>query len=158
MNKELQKTELYELTIDQISGVLSSEDDLIANLSNFIAVIHHNFNFFWTGFYVVKQQELVLSVFQGPIACSRINFNKGVCGTSWAKKKTLIVDDVHQFPGHIACSSQSNSEIVVPLMNSKNEVLGVLDIDSTSFSTFDEIDKKYLEKLVLLLLEKHPFL
>lgn len=158
MNKELQKTELYELTIDQISGVLSSEDDLIANLSNFIAVIHHNFNFFWTGFYVVKQQELVLSVFQGPIACSRIGFNKGVCGTSWAKKKTLIVDDVHQFPGHIACSSQSNSEIVVPLMNFKNEVLGVLDIDSTSFSTFDEIDKKYLEKLVLLLLEKHPFL
>lgn len=158
MNKRQDKIDLYELTMAQISEVLSAEDDFIANMSNFIAVIHHNFNFFWTGFYLVKQKELVLSVFQGPIACTRIAFNKGVCGSSWAKKETLIVDDVHQFPGHIACSAQSNSEIVIPLLNDKNEVLAVLDIDSTEFATFDEVDQQYLEKIIHLLLVKYPSL
>ena len=158
MIKTNEKVKLYDLTLKQIENILSSEDDLIANLSNFIAVIHHNFGFFWTGFYQVKDNELVLSVFQGPIACTRINYNKGVCGTSWAKKEAIVVENVHDFPGHIVCSSLSNSEIVIPLLNKENEVVAVLDIDSTNFATFDEIDENYLKKLIHLLLNKHPSL
>jgi L-methionine (R)-S-oxide reductase len=156
-NKE-DKIQLYELTVVQVSDLLDSENDLIANLSNFIAVIHHNFGFFWTGFYLVKDNELVLSTFQGPVACTRISYDKGVCGTSWAKKQVLIVDDVHQFPGHIACSAASNSEIVLPLIDEVNNVLGVLDVDSTHYAHFDEIDQKYLQIMLQLLLLKHPVL
>ncbi len=123
---------------------------MIAKMANVSAALHETFGFWWTGFYRVENDELVLGPFQGPIACTRIKYGRGVCGTSWQRGETVIVPNVHEFPGHIACSSASNSEIVVPLIRD-NKVIAVLDIDSTEFGTFDETDKAYLEQIVGLL-------
>ncbi|WP_281615435.1 GAF domain-containing protein [Flammeovirga sp. SubArs3] len=140
------KEELYNSLIPQIKGLTSIESDLIANLSNTCAVLKTAFDHLWIGFYLVKEDELVLGPFQGPIACTRIKPGKGVCGTTWSEKKTYVVEDVEAFPGHIACSSASKSEIVVPVI--KNDVVvAVLDIDSDTLSTFDTFDQKYLEEL-----------
>lgn len=144
------KEEQYRTLIPQIMGLLEGEVDIIANLSNIAAALKSQFNFFWVGFYLVKNEELVLGPFQGPIACTRIRKGRGVCGTSWQKQETIIVSDVEQFPGHIACSSLSKSEIVVPLFK-ENEVVGVLDVDSESLNHFDETDAQYLEKIVGLI-------
>ncbi len=150
------KEEQYQQLIPQIKGLLTGEPDLIANLANITAALKEQFGWLWVGFYWVKplgsaqDKELVLGPFQGPVACTRIRKGKGVCGTSWAEAKTLIVPDVEKFPGHIACSSLSKSEIVIPVIRN-NEVLGVLDVDSVDFNSFDETDKKYLEEIISLL-------
>ena len=146
MSKSTKYQELYK----QIKSVVSDESDSIANMANTAALLHEAFGFWWTGFYIVRDNQLVLGPFQGTVACTRIGFGKGVCGTAWKMRETVIVPDVHQFPGHIACSSLSQSEIVVPILNN-GEVYAVLDIDSKDFSTFDEIDKEWLEKIVGLL-------
>ena len=143
------KEEKYQELLAQAAAVVAGETDLIANMANVAALIHETFGFWWTGFYRV-QTELVLGPFQGPLACTRIPYGKGVCGTAWEKNETVIVPNVHEFAGHIACSSESNSEIVVPLRHN-GEVIAVLDIDSKEFNTFDEIDKKYLEQIAKLL-------
>ena len=140
------KEEKYEALLKQIESVVADESDLIANMANVASMIHETFHFWWTGFYRVLGEQLVLGPFQGPVACTRIGFGKGVCGTSWKGRKTLVVEDVEQFPGHIACSSESKSEIVVPLMKN-NEVIGVLDIDSERLATFDQTDKEWLEQI-----------
>jgi len=144
----------YESLIPQIKGLLDGEPDLIANLANTVGALKEQFNWLWVGFYLVKpsnnaskETELVLGPFQGPVACTRIKKGKGVCGTSWEKAQTIIVPDVEKFPGHIACSSLSRSEIVVPIVRN-NEVVGVLDIDSEQLSHFDETDRLHLEKIV----------
>lgn len=144
------KEEKYELLLKQITAVTATEGDTIANMANIAAMIHHTFNFWWTGFYRVVENELVLGPFQGPLACSRIAFGRGVCGTAWKEQTTQIVPDVEQFPGHIACSSLSRSEIVVPVW-SGDKITAVLDIDSEHLATFDTIDKEWLEKIVRLL-------
>ncbi|HEU4633561.1 MAG TPA: GAF domain-containing protein [Flavisolibacter sp.] len=144
------KQEQYEALLPQIKGLLEGEDDLVANLANVAAALKEQFKWFWVGFYLVKNGELVLAPFQGPVACTRIKKGRGVCGSSWEQAKTLIVPDVEKFPGHIACSSLSKSEIVVPLF-SKGEVAGVLDVDSDELDQFDETDQKYLEQVVELL-------
>ncbi len=144
------KQEQYESLIPQIKALLEGEPDLIANLANVVAALKEQFNWFWVGFYLVKKNELVLAPFQGPVACTRIRKGRGVCGTSWEKATTLIVDDVEKFPGHIACSSLSKSEIVVPVIK-HNEVGGVLDVDSETFAQFDSTDKLYLEKIIELI-------
>jgi L-methionine (R)-S-oxide reductase len=144
------KQEQYEALIPQIKGLLEGETDLVANLANVAAALKEQFGWFWVGFYLVKSDELVLGPFQGPIACTRIKKGRGVCGTSWAKAQTLIVPDVEKFPGHIACSSLSRSEIVVPILRG-GEVLGVLDVDSAELDQFDETDQKYLEKVISLI-------
>lgn len=144
------KKEQYEALIPQIKGLLQGESDLVANLANVSAALKEQFGWLWVGFYMVKGDELVLGPFQGPVACTRIKKGRGVCGTSWAKAETLIVPDVEKFPGHIACSSLSKSEIVVPVF-SGNNVVGVLDVDSADLSTYDEEDKKYLEQIISLI-------
>ena len=144
------KYDKYSLLYSQIRSLLESESDLIANMANVSSMIHQTFGFWWTGFYIVKDGQLVLGPFQGPVACTRINYGKGVCGTSWERKQTVIVADVDLFPGHIACSSLSRSEIVVPVLRGK-DVYAVLDIDSKELSTFDETDKEWLEKITRLL-------
>lgn len=144
------KKERYESLLPQIEALISSEEDLIANLSNIAAALKYGMDFFWVGFYIVKNDELVLGPFQGPIACTRIQKGKGVCGTSWAEMKTQVVPDVDQFPGHIACSSDSKSEIVVPVIQ-KDEVVMILDVDSADLNTFDDTDKFYLEKLAAMI-------
>ena len=141
------KQETYQALLPQIESLVSGETDTIANMANVAASLHETFGFWWTGFYRVENQQLVLGPFQGPIACTRIPYGKGVCGTAWQRAETVIVPNVHNFPGHIACSSASNSEIVVPILHD-GQVVAVLDIDSKDFNTFDEIDKKYLEKIV----------
>lgn len=141
------KTEIYESLIPQIKGLIAGESDLVANLANIAAALREGLGFFWVGFYMVKDEQLVLGPFQGPIACTRINKGKGVCGTSWAMAETIIVPDVEAFPGHIACSSASKSEIVVPILKS-GEVLGVLDVDSVELNMFDTVDQHYLETLM----------
>jgi L-methionine (R)-S-oxide reductase len=143
------KEEQYISLIPQIAGLLSGEDDLIANLANTSAALKEQFNWLWIGFYLVKNGELVLGPFQGPVACTRIQKGRGVCGTSWEQAKTIIVPDVDQFPGHIACSSASRSEIVVPLYH-KGEVVGLLDVDSDQLDHFDDVDRIYLGKIVKL--------
>jgi L-methionine (R)-S-oxide reductase len=143
------KQEIYESLIPQIRGLLEGENDLIANLANVSAALKEQFGWFWVGFYLVKDGELVLGPFQGPVACTRIRKGRGVCGSAWEQGKTLIVADVEKFPGHIACSSLSKSEIVIPLF-SGSEVVGVLDVDSDSYDTFDETDQQYLEEIVKL--------
>ena len=140
------KEEQYASLLPQIKSLIEGETDLIANLANVTAALKETFHFFWVGFYLVKEDELVLAPFQGPIACTRIRKGKGVCGTAWREKRTLVIPDVDAVPGHIACSSLSRSEIVVPLMK-EGEVWGVLDIDSELLGMFDEIDKEYLEQL-----------
>ena len=144
------KAEQYESLIPQIKGLITGENDLIANLANITAALKEQFNWLWVGFYIVKEDELVLGPFQGPIACTRIKKGRGVCGASWLQEKTLIVDDVEKFPGHIACSSSSRSEIVVPLFH-KEIVVAIFDVDSKNLSEFDEMDKKYLEEIVSLI-------
>lgn len=146
-DKNSSKEDLYISLSPQIKSLIEGEVDLVANLANVAAALKEAFNFFWVGFYIVKNNQLVLGPFQGPIACTRIAYGKGVCGTSWKDKKTIIVDDVNQFPGHIACSSLSQSEIVVPIIRN-NEVVAVLDVDSDELSQFDKIDKKYLSEIV----------
>ena len=141
------KQEQYETLVPQIKALLCGEPDLIANLANVSAALKEQFGWLWVGFYLVKNDELVLGPFQGPVACTRIKKGRGVCGKAWADAKTLIVDDVEKFPGHIACSSLSKSEIVIPLM-SNGEVVGVLDVDSEALKSFDETDKLYLEQIV----------
>jgi len=146
MNKELS----YQEAVNEVKGIVDGEPDLIANLSNIAAILKERFGFWWIGFYLVKNDQLVLGPFQGPVACTRIARGKGVCGTSWDKAETLIVPDVHQFPGHIACSAASNSEIVVPIVKN-NEVKMVLDVDSKEFNHFDSTDKKYLEEIAVII-------
>lgn len=140
------KAEKYIGLIPQITALVSGEEDVVANMANVAAALKETFGFWWVGFYLVKNDELVLGPFQGPIACTRIRKGKGVCGTSWEKKATMLVPDVDAFPGHIACSSASKSEIVVPLIR-ENTVIGVLDVDSEHHNDFDETDQKYLEQL-----------
>ncbi len=144
------KAEQYQALIPQIQGLLTGESNLIANLANMAAALKEQFGWFWVGFYLVEQNELVLGPFQGPVACTRIQKGRGVCGTSWAEAKTLIVPDVEQFPGHIACSSLSKSEIVVPLLQD-GVVWGVLDVDSSEYNQFDTTDQQYLESIVAIL-------
>ena len=146
------KEEEYQSLLPQIKGLLEGETDLIANLSNVAAALKQQFNWLWVGFYLVKENELVLGPFQGPIACTRIRKGKGVCGSSWEQCATLIVPDVEKFPGHIACSSASRSEIVVPMIKN-GAVIGVLDVDSEDLDQFDEMDKHYLENIVDLLIK-----
>ena len=144
------KAEQYISLIPQIKGLLDDEDDLIANMANISAALKEQFNWFWVGFYVVKNEELVLAPFQGPVACTRIKKGRGVCGSCWQQAETLIVPDVEKFPGHIACSSLSKSEIVVPIFKDEN-VVAVLDVDSELLDQFDETDQQYLEAIVALL-------
>ena len=146
MSKSIKYQDLY----NQIKSLVGDEDDSIANMANTAAILHEAMGFWWTGFYIVRDNQLVLGPFQGPVACTRIGFGKGVCGTAWKIRETIVVPDVHQFPGHIACSSLSQSEIVVPMFNN-DEVYAVLDIDSKELSTFDQTDKEWLEKIVRLL-------
>lgn len=141
------KEEQYQSLIPQIKGLLEGEPDLVANLANTVAALKEQFGWLWVGFYLVKQGELVLAPFQGPVACTRIRKGRGVCGTSWAQAQTLIVPDVEKFPGHIACSCHSRSEIVVPVIRN-GEVIGVLDVDSVETDQFDETDQRYLEEIV----------
>ncbi|MBR1955735.1 MAG: GAF domain-containing protein [Bacteroidales bacterium] len=143
----MDKSEKYQEIYKQIQSVVSGETDQIANMANTAALLHEAFGFWWTGFYIIRGNQLVLGPFQGPVACTRIGFGKGVCGTSWERRETVIVPDVHLFPGHIACSSLSQSEIVVPMFHN-NEIYAVLDIDSKELATFDEVDKEWLEKIV----------
>ena len=146
------KEDKYTLLYAQIKSITEGEDDLIANMANVAAMIQETFGFWWTGFYRVVGKELVLGPYQGPLACSRIAFGKGVCGTAWKNAKTIIVPDVDAFPGHIACSSASKSEIVVPVFNADGaSIIAVLDIDSASYATFDEIDRIWLERIVTTL-------
>ena len=146
MTKENRYDELYR----QIRSILEEETDPVANMANTAALIHETFGFWWTGFYIVRDNQLVLGPFQGPVACTRIPFGKGVCGSAWKRQETIVVPDVEEFPGHIACSSLSRSEIVVPIFEG-NDVKAVLDIDSKELSTFDETDRLWLEKIVRLL-------
>ncbi|MBQ2540661.1 MAG: GAF domain-containing protein [Paludibacteraceae bacterium] len=151
----MSKQETYQALLPQIESLVAGEKDEIANMANVAAALHETFSFWWTGFYRVGRQngtapvesvQLVLGPFQGPVACTRIPYGKGVCGTAWQRAETVIVPNVHEFAGHIACSSASNSEIVVPVIR-HNQVVAVLDIDSTDFNTFDETDKYYLEQI-----------
>ncbi|MBO9658412.1 MAG: GAF domain-containing protein [Chitinophagaceae bacterium] len=144
------KEEQYQSLIPQIKGLLEGEPDLVANLANVAAALKEQFGWFWVGFYLVKNDELVLGPFQGPVACTRIRKGRGVCGSSWAQSKTLIVPDVEKFPGHIACSSLSRSEIVVPIIRN-GEVLGVLDVDSSALDEYDKTDQQYLEQIIELI-------
>ncbi len=141
------KQEMYVQIVPQIKSLIEGENDLIANLANVTAALHQQFGWLWTGFYLVKEDELVLGPFQGPVACTRIKMGRGVCGSSWQQQKTLIVPDVAKFTGHIACSSLSVSEIVVPVIRN-NKVLAVLDIDSTKPADFDETDQQYLQEII----------
>ena len=145
------KQERYEALLPQIKAVVEDEPDLIANMANVAAMLHETFGFWWTGFYRVEGEELVLGPFQGPMACTRIRKGRGVCGTAWLKEETQVVPDVDKFPGHIACSSASRSEIVVPIFH-EGKVIAVLDIDSERLNTFDETDRQNLEQIVKMLL------
>ncbi|MFT4536938.1 MAG: L-methionine (R)-S-oxide reductase [Saprospiraceae bacterium] len=144
------KKEQYQQLIPQIKALISGEPDLIANLANISAALKEQFDWLWIGFFIVKEGELVLGPFQGPVACTRIKKGRGVCGTAWAERRTIIVPDVDLFPGHISCNSRSKSEIVIPIIKG-NEVIGVFDADSAELSTFDEIDQHYLEEIVALI-------
>ena len=145
------KIEKYRLLTAQIRALIEGENDEIAVMANICAAIHETMGFFWTGFYRVQGDELILGPFQGPVACMHIGFGRGVCGTAWEQRKTIVVSDVEQFPGHIACSSLSRSEIVVPVFSQANEVIAVLDIDSKELATFDETDRQYLEGICKLI-------
>ena len=147
----MEKTEQYRLLERQVAALVEGETDVIAKMANIAAALHETFGFWWTGFYRVVGEELVLGPFQGPVACMHIPFGKGVCGTAWKRNETVVVPDVEEFPGHIACSSASKSEIVVPVHGTGGEVTAVLDIDSDRLATFDEIDKVWLERIVTLL-------
>ncbi|MEQ8810211.1 MAG: GAF domain-containing protein [Imperialibacter sp.] len=148
--KEATKQDKYEALVPQIEALIGGEPDLTANLANISAALKYGMGFFWVGFYMVKEDQLVLGPFQGPIACTRINLGKGVCGSSWKEARTFIVPDVDQFPGHIACSGDSKSEIVLPIVRT-GKVLGVLDVDSDKLNEFDEVDQRYLEQIIEML-------
>ena len=148
----MNKADRYALLLKQVRSLVEGESDPVANLANAASAIHEAFGFWWTGFYLVRYNQLVLGPFQGPVACTRIPFGKGVCGTAWARGATVVVPDVEEFPGHIACSSASRSEIVVPLMRG-DEVLGVLDIDSRELATFDDEDAEGLAPIAALLVD-----
>lgn len=145
------KEEQYKSLVPQIAALLTGETDEIANLANVAAALKEQFDFFWVGFYIVKDGQLVLGPFQGPVACTRIAYDRGVCGTAWAKKETLIVPNVEEFPGHIACSSLSKSEIVLPIIKD-NKVVAVLDVDSEELDTFDKVDEKYLKEIINIII------
>ena len=145
-----EKEERYRLLLKQVKAMVESESDTIANMANVTSLIHEAFGFWWTGFYRVMDGQLVLGPFQGPVACTRIGFGKGVCGTAWKERRTMVVPDVEQFPGHIACSSESKSEIVVPIFKD-DDIVGVLDIDSEQKATFDSTDQRWLEEIVAAL-------
>jgi len=145
------KKETYESLIPQLEALMDSEVDLIANLANLAAALHDTFGWWWIGFYWIKDNELILRPFQGPIACTRIKFGKGVCGTAWKEAKSLLVPDVNAFQGHIACSSSSVAEIVIPVFDKQHQVVGVLDVDSERFDVLDETDVEYLEKVCQLI-------
>ena len=147
----MSKSTAYEELLNEVKSFIQDENDKIACMANVAALIHERFGFWWTGFYRVIGDELVLGPFQGPVACTRIRKGRGVCGTSWNENRTVIVPNVHEFPGHIACSSLSNSEIVVPVFDECGNVTGVLDIDSRDFDTFDETDAEWLEKICRLI-------
>ncbi len=151
IDSSLSKKEKYTSLIPMIKGLVEAETSLIANLANTAAVLKEAFHWWWVGFYLVEENQLVLGPFQGPVACTRIAFGKGVCGTAWKEKTTQLVPDVDQFPGHIACSSASRSELVLPLINEEGEVWGVLDIDSEHLNHFDEVDVNCMEEIVGLL-------
>lgn len=146
------KEEQYQLLTEQIRALIEGETDSVAVMANVCAAIHETMGFWWTGFYRVQDGELVLGPFQGPVACMHIGFGKGVCGTAWKERQTIVVPDVEQFPGHIACSSLSRSEIVVPVFSKSREVVAVLDIDSKELSCFDDTDKLYLEGICKMLM------
>ncbi len=148
IEKQAGKKEIYESLIPQIKALIEGEEDLIANLANICAALKEAFNWWWIGFYFVKNEQLVLGPFQGPVACTRIALGKGVCGKSWESKQTIIVPDVNHFPGHIACSSSSRSEIVLPVFGVNRQVVAVLDVDSEHTDCFDSIDQHYLEELL----------
>lgn len=143
----MEKSEKYRLLTEQVRSLIEGETDTVAIMANVCAAIHETMGFFWTGFYRVVGNELVLGPFQGPVACMHIGFGRGVCGTAWQQRQTIVVPDVEQFPGHIACSSLSRSEIVVPLFSKDGEVKAVLDIDSQELATFDDTDRQYLETI-----------
>lgn len=149
-NDILTKEDKYKSLLSSIRSLINNESDLIANMANTAALLHQEFGFWWTGFYRVQGDELLLGPFQGPLACTRIALGKGVCGTAWKNQQSIVVPDVENFPGHIACSSESRSEIVVPVWQDKT-IIAVLDIDSRELNNFDEIDRQYLEKIVALL-------
>lgn len=151
ISSQLTKEEKYQALLPQLKALVDGETDAIANLANIAAALKTTFNFWWVGFYLIKNNELVLGPFQGPVACSRIQLGKGVCGSSWQKKEVIIVPDVDKFPGHIACSSDSKSEIVLPKFNLQNEVEMVLDVDSEFLNHFDETDQNYLLKIIQLI-------
>ncbi|MGO4875456.1 GAF domain-containing protein [Pedobacter psychrotolerans] len=153
IDRAIPKEKQYQSLIPQIEGLLFGETDFVANMANVSAALKEQFNWFWVGFYLVKDEELVLGPFQGPVACTRIKKGKGVCGSAWLQQKTLIVPDVDEFPGHIACASASKSEIVLPLIKD-NQVIGVLDVDSEFSDHFDSIDQAYLEQVIHVLLNK----
>ena len=146
-----QKTEKYRLLTEQIRTLIDGETDAVAIMANVCAAIHETMGFFWTGFYRVQGEELILGPFQGPVACIHIPFGRGVCGSAWKQRQTLVVPDVEQFPGHIACSSFSRSEIVIPVFSTDDEVVAVLDIDSKDLATFDDTDRRYLEDICRLI-------
>jgi GAF domain-containing protein len=145
------KEEKYEVLIPQLKSLVANEKNLVANLANMAAALRETFGWFWVGFYLVDNDELVLGPFQGPIACTRIKYGKGVCGSAWKQAMTLLVPDVEKFPGHIACSSLSVAEIVVPIFDQNQNVIGVLDVDSESYNVLDQIDIVYLEKICKLI-------
>lgn len=145
-----EREEQYKSLVPQIKALLTGETDLIANLANISAALKEQFNFFWVGFYLIKNNELVLGPFQGPVACTRIAYNRGVCGAAWAKEETLIIPDVEEFAGHIACSSLSKSEIVIPLYVA-DKLVGVLDVDSDHINHFTTVDEKYLKEILSLI-------
>ena len=149
----MDKKENYQLLFAQVKAMVKDENDPVANMANVTALIQEAYHFWWTGFYRVIDNQLVLGPFQGPVACTRIGFGKGVCGTAWKEKRTIVVEDVEQFPGHIACSSESKSEIVVPLIKGE-KVIGVLDIDSEHLATFDATDQLWLEQIAKVVAAK----
>ena len=150
MIQQMTKEEKYAAVLPQVKALCEGEKDMIAKMANVAALLYREFGFWWTGFYRVENEELVLGPFQGPIACVHIGYGRGVCGTAWKKQRTVVVPDVEEFPGHIACSSESSSEIVVPVFNN-NEIIAVLDIDSRELNTFDETDADWLERIVAVI-------
>ncbi|MEI7503027.1 MAG: GAF domain-containing protein [Paludibacter sp.] len=151
INTQANKKDKYESLLPQLAALIEGEEDLTANLANLSAALHQTFGWWWVGFYWVKNSELVLGPFQGPIACTRIGFGKGVCGTAWKEHKSLLVPDINDFAGHIACSSLSVSEIVIPIFDKKQNVVGVLDVDSEQYNVLDEMDVYNLEQVSRLI-------
>ena len=152
----MDKNKTYELLVKQVESLLEGENNTVGQLANAAALLHETMGWWWTGFYLIKDGELQLGPFQGPIACYRIKHGRGVCGTAWAENRTIVVPDVEQFPGHIACSSLSRSEIVVPLHDARQDVAGVLDIDSKQLAAFDDVDAHWLEQIARVI-SRHAF-